>query len=198
MSGLKRFLFQEQETLKEIKYQATKKFVDEKGKPLEWVLKTLSKEEIENIYEESTKKIVVEGEEGEIGYIFDTNTYMLKLISKSVVFPNLKDLELQRSYGVSNEETLLKKLVDSPAEYRKFCEFVEELNEDNTSFEDEIAEVKELINSDVDASYAHYCLHKFNMLPSEYLKLPRSERQFIIASIQRKLEVEKEEYDKMK
>ncbi len=198
MSGLRKFLYGEEKETAEIKYPATKKFLGENGKPLEWVLKTLSKEELENIQSESMKKLILEGEEGHIGYVFDSNVYILKLITKSVVFPNLKDLELQSSYGVDSEEALLKQLVDSPAEYKRFCEFVEELNEDEKTFEEEVEEIKDLINSDIDASYAHYCLHKLKMLPSTFLNLPRNERQFIIASIQLKIELEREEYEKMK
>ncbi len=198
MSGLRSFLYEENEQYKEIRYPATKKFVDENGKVLEWVLRPLSKDELEDIYEESLKKVIVEGEAGYLGHIYDPNTYMSKLTTKSIVFPNLKDLELQESYNVHNEEELLKKLIDSPLEYRKFCEFVEELNEKTMNFDNDIEEIKALIHSDAEASYAHYCLHKLNMLPSEFLNLPRRERKFIMASIKLKIEIENEEQEKMK
>ncbi len=198
MSSLRRFLLGEEKEEIEVKYPATNKFVDENGKPLEWVLKVLTKEELEIIYEEAMRQIIIDEENGLFGYVFDSNLYLLKLITKSVIFPNLMDLELQRSYGVSSDTALLKKLVDSPSEFRKFCEFVEEINAEEKTFEEEVEEIKELINTDVDASYAHYCLHKLKMLPSEYLNLPRRERQFIIASIQLKTELETQEYEKMK
>ncbi len=198
MNSLRHYLYGEVKEEVQVKYPATKKFIDENGRPLEWVLKVLSKDEIENIYNQSMKKLTVEGEDGHLGYIFDSNAYLLKLVTKSVQFPNLKDLELQSSYDVDNEEDLLKKLVDSPVEYRRFCSFVEELNSDDKSFEEELDEIKELINSDLDACYAHYCLHKLKMLPSQFLNLPREERMFIIASIHLKVEQEKEEYEKMK
>jgi len=34
-----------------------------------------------------------------------------------------------------------------------------------------------------EAKAAHYCLHRFNILPSDFLKLSRNEKAFIIASI---------------
>ncbi len=197
MSGLREFLYGEEEK-KEIKYAVSKKFLDENGKPLEWILKVLSRDEVDTIYSESIKKFTIEGENSQFGYVFDSNVYVLKLITKSVVFPNLKDLELQSSYGVSNEEELLKKMVDSPWEYKNLCEFVEEINGEEKSHEEEIKEIKELIYNDPEASYAHYCLHKLNILPSTYLNLPRNERKYINGSIQLKIDLEKEEYEKMK
>lgn len=35
---------------------------------------------------------------------------------------------------------------------------------------------------------AHYCLHKFGMLPSVFLSLPRAEQAFIAASVKLRLE----------
>lgn len=49
----------------------------------------------------------------------------------------------------------------------------------------------------MEAAIAYYCLHKFNMLPSQYLSLPRNERAFIVASIQIKAEHDKKERDKI-
>lgn len=45
----------------------------------------------------------------------------------------------------------------------------------------------------MDAVIAHYCLHKFHMLPSKFLELDSQEKAFITASIQVKLDKEKEE-----
>jgi len=41
-------------------------------------------------------------------------------------------------------------------------------------------------------------LHQLHLLPSQFLKLPREEKAFIIASIQLKAEKEKKEAQKMK
>ena len=46
--------------------------------------------------------------------------------------------------------------------------------------------------------YAHYCLHKFHKWPSEFLSLPRNERAFVIASIDTKVEDDKEAERKAK
>lgn len=41
------------------------------------------------------------------------------------------------------------------------------------------------------ATYAHYCLHKFRILPSVFDSLPDEEKAFVIASIDIKVESEK-------
>lgn len=43
---------------------------------------------------------------------------------------------------------------------------------------------------------AHYCLHKFKMLPSTFLNLDSQDKAFIIASIQIKLENDRKEAKK--
>lgn len=48
------------------------------------------------------------------------------------------------------------------------------------------------------ATAAHAALHKFNILPSEFLKLSREDKAFIIASINIAAEKEAEEMRKMK
>lgn len=50
----------------------------------------------------------------------------------------------------------------------------------------------------MEAVYAHYCLHKFHMLPKKFLGLDRRERAFIIASIDLKIESEKKEAERIK
>lgn len=45
--------------------------------------------------------------------------------------------------------------------------------------------------------YAHIALHRFNLLPGDFLNMQRKERAFLIASIRIQLEKEKEDSDKL-
>lgn len=45
--------------------------------------------------------------------------------------------------------------------------------------------------------YAHIALHRFNLLPGDFLNMPRKERAFLIASIKIQLAKEKKDADKM-
>jgi hypothetical protein len=48
------------------------------------------------------------------------------------------------------------------------------------------------------AGYAHYALHKLNILPSAFSNLSLEDKAFIIASIRTKMEHEKKEMQKAK
>lgn len=48
------------------------------------------------------------------------------------------------------------------------------------------------------ANVAHFCLQKLHMLPSEFDRLPMREKAFVIASIQLRVESEKEAMKKAK
>ena len=54
----------------------------------------------------------------------------------------------------------------------------------------------------MEANLAHSCLHKFHILPSQFLSMPRGERAFLYASLEihaeAQREKEKEINDKMK
>lgn len=50
----------------------------------------------------------------------------------------------------------------------------------------------------MEANYAYYCLHQFNMLPSAFLNLPPREKATIVACIDLKIEAEKRKIDEMK
>ena len=44
---------------------------------------------------------------------------------------------------------------------------------------------------DTEATIAFYCLHEFHKFPHEFFDLPRKERAFVIAAINRKIEDDK-------
>ncbi len=113
---------------KEIKYIPTKNFLDEEGKPIEWVLKPLTTELIEEINDSCMKNERVVGKKGMFKKVLDGNLFAARLVTNSVVMPDLQDKELQDSYNVMKPEDLLKKLVDNAGDYTKLCKFVVELN----------------------------------------------------------------------
>jgi len=45
---------------------------------------------------------------------------------------------------------------------------------------------------------AYYCLHKFHMLPSQFLQLDRQERAFVVAAIELKMEEDKKKEKQIK
>ena len=45
----------------------------------------------------------------------------------------------------------------------------------------------------MEANLAHSCLHKFHILPSQFLSMPRGERAFLYASLEIHAETKKKE-----
>lgn len=127
-------------TKENVKYRATKSLVDKKGEALEWEFKHLTAKENSFIIEEATTHTSIKGSRGYTTSV-NQSKYVNKLITKSVVYPDLNNAELQDSYGVMNSEELLLAIVDDVGEYTALSQFVSELN-GFSAMEDRIEEVK--------------------------------------------------------
>lgn len=121
MSGLKAFLKQNKITTDTIKYVASRSFVDEDGKPLEWEIRPLKSKEADSIRKECTS---IKGKKTAI----DSARFNRMAAAKCTVFPNLNDKELQDSYGVLGAEELIQELLDNDGEYQMYCKKVLELS----------------------------------------------------------------------
>lgn len=123
-------------------YPATKSLCDENGKPLEWEFKHISSKENEEIRESCTIDIPVTGKPNMYRPKLKSSLYVQRMISTSVVMPDLFDSELQDSYGVKSPEDLLMAMVDDPGEYNDLAAFVQNFQGFNVSFEDKVNEAK--------------------------------------------------------
>ena len=139
MSSLTRFLKENKKVRENTKYPASEAFTDENGKVIEWEIKPISTAENERIRSACTKQIK---EKGVVKSKIDTFAYILKIITASVVFPNLNDKALQDSYGTLSAEDLVLAMIDNPGEYDKFGSFIIEYNGFNKSINDDIEEAK--------------------------------------------------------
>lgn len=121
-------------------FPVSERFKDKEGKAIPWKLRTLSEEENEEIRKSATKRTKVKKNL----YIpeVDQNEYMAKLAAESVVFPNLKDAELQKSYGVIGADKLVKKMLLA-GEYGALLEKVQEMN----GFDKDINDLKEEVKN---------------------------------------------------
>lgn len=136
------FLKKNVKAVEDVKYVASQRFTDEKGKPVEWVLKAVGSDTDELIRKDCTKKVPIVGKRGQFNLETDNEKYLNRLATESTVFPNLDDAELQDSWGVSSAEELLKKMLSLPMEYTNYKTKVLEVNGFDISFEDEVEEAK--------------------------------------------------------
>jgi hypothetical protein len=122
MSDFERFLKTNRVVKENVFYPATSAVTDENGEPVLWEIRHLTTTQCEEIKRECIRQI--EGKNGVVRERLDTNGYMDRLLAASVVEPNLYNAELQDSYGVYTPEELLKAIIDNPAEYAAFADYV--------------------------------------------------------------------------
>ncbi|MGG3278861.1 phage tail assembly chaperone [Paenibacillus solani] len=101
------------------------RFKDKEGKPVAWKLRSITEEKNTEIRKAAMKK--VKGKGGVYTPEFDANEYVAKLATNCVVFPDLKDAELQKSYGAVGAEILLRKML-LPGEFGALTERVQAMN----------------------------------------------------------------------
>lgn len=123
-------------------HTVTKSLCDKDGKPLEWEFRHLTSKQNDTIRDERTREIPVPGKANMYRAKLDASKYLHKLITASVVSPDLFDSELQDSYGVCTPEELLYAMVDDPGEYSELAAYVQKLNGFDVSFEDKVDEAK--------------------------------------------------------
>lgn len=137
MSSLKAFFSQNVRPATVEEVVVSDRFVDEAGKPIPWKVRALTEAENEQLRRSSMQPPRKRGDSPEI----QPDTYLAKVTVASVVFPDLKDAELQQSYGVMGAEELLKKML-LPGEYARLVQKVQEVNGFDRDVNELIDEVK--------------------------------------------------------
>lgn len=107
---------------------------DKEGKTVKWKLMPITTTEEEVIREDSTENI-----NGSLR--LNMTKYIERLITASVVYPNLYDATLQDSYHCKTPESLLKAIVNMPGEYSELAKLVQEKN-GFSSLKEDIEEAK--------------------------------------------------------
>lgn len=124
-----------------VKYIASKRFVDDEGSPVEWEIVNVSSSDDEALRRSCTKRVQIPGKRGQFTQETDYNQYLGRLAARCTAYPNLDDADLQNSYGVMGADNLLKAML-LPGEYAEYLTKVQEVNGFDTSFDDQVDEVK--------------------------------------------------------
>lgn len=142
MGNLTLFLKSNKKKEEDQEYAATQSLCDENGNPLKWKLQHVTTKQSEKIREACTKDVPIPGKKGMYRQKFDSNAFVAKIICASVVYPDLENKELQDSYGVMTPEELIQEMIDNPAEYNAFADYVQDMNGFDKTIDDEVNEVK--------------------------------------------------------
>ena len=140
IKSLKSFLQENAIKKENILYIASKRFIDEKGKPIEWELRTLTNDELDKLTTRYTKKIPIKGTK-DYKEKFDSDAFMMALTLESVVYPNLDDVELQNDWNVVGSEALLKAML-TPGELTDLKLAASEASDFDAGMNDKIKQIK--------------------------------------------------------
>ena len=137
---LKGFLKQNAKIVTEVEYVASKRFTDENGEPIVWRIRVLTNKELEKLRDKFTKKVFEPGTRKSEEH-FDVKDFTDELVTRTIAFPTLDDIDLQNSWGVSSEIDLVKAMLNG-GEYTDLTRAIQEANGFETGFEDKVKEVK--------------------------------------------------------
>lgn len=107
MSNLKAFL-KPLYTEKTVSVVVSDRFVDEDGKPVEFILKTLSQEQLATISKRSMREQTIGGRKVQD---IDRNAYVNRCLVESCIQPDFKDKELCNAYGTEDPIQLPQKML---------------------------------------------------------------------------------------
>lgn len=139
MQTLRAFMKGEAKQKENAKVVVSKRFQDENGEPIEWEIRAIPTQEDEEIRKSCTRKVT--GQKNGKTEEFDSYKYVLKIACASTVYPDLKDKELQDSYGVYDEVSLLKELLFA-GELNAYLEMVEKINGYTKTLSEKVDEIK--------------------------------------------------------
>ncbi|MFY0521309.1 phage tail assembly chaperone [Lysinibacillus sp. UGB7] len=140
MANLTAFLAQNALKQENEKVVVSKRFVQD-GKPVKWEVAAITSDEDDQLRKDNTKRMPVPGKKGMMVPETNYTAYLAALAVKCTVFPNLHDVELQKSYGVMGAETLLKKML-LPGEYDEYLAKIQTINGFDAGMDDVVEEAK--------------------------------------------------------
>lgn len=114
-------------------------FLDEDGNAILWEVRQLTNDEMKHIKKTCVKQN--RDKRGNVTVETDSDKMMCLMAAMSTVYPDLKNAELQNSYGVMGEVALLEAML-SAGELLSFEQEVNRINGFDISFDDKVEEAK--------------------------------------------------------
>ena len=117
----------------------SKSFVDKDGNAILWEVRQLTNDEMKHIKKSCMKQ--VRDKKGNVSMETDTDKMLALMATTSTVYPDLKNADLQNSYGVMGEVALLEAML-SAGELLSFEQEINRINGFDVSFDDKVEEAK--------------------------------------------------------
>lgn len=139
MSDLQAFFAQNIAAAATEDFVVSTRFKDKNGNPVPWKIRTMTEAENEEIRKAATR--LVKGKNGVKLPETNPEEYAARMVVASVVFPDMRNAELQKSYGILGAEELLKKML-LPGEYAALIQKVQEINGFDRDINEAVEEIK--------------------------------------------------------
>jgi len=114
-------------------------FKDGKGNTILWEVRQLTNDEMKYIKKKCVKQN--RDKRGNVSMETDTDKMLGLMAAMSTVYPDLKNAELQNSYGVMGEVELLEAML-SAGELLAYQQEINRINGFDVSFDDKVEEAK--------------------------------------------------------
>lgn len=134
--NLQAFMMQNARQVETEKKVISDRFIDENGKPIPFEFKAITGEEETLIRKSCMVKVKVK--KHVTMDQLDQATFLGKVAAACIIYPELKNEELQNSYGVRGDDVLLKAML-LPGEYQEVLNIVQEIN----GYEKDLNELKD-------------------------------------------------------
>lgn len=118
----------------------SRRYVDEDGNPIPFVLKAVDTKRIEDLQDECTLPQFKKGKK--VGEEIDWKRFACRLAVETTVYPNFRDGELLSSYGLVDPCDLVKEILNVGGEYAELIQAVQRVNGFDTDFEELVEEAK--------------------------------------------------------
>lgn len=117
----------------------SKRFVDDKGKPIPFRIKAISTELIHQLQDECT---TTKKKKGITDEKIDQKRFVARLCVETTVYPDFKNKELLNSYGLVDPVDLIKAILNIPGEYAGLIQAVQRINGFEDNFDELVEEAK--------------------------------------------------------
>lgn len=114
------------------------RFCGDDGVPVLWRIKILTAKEMQQITKECTKKVI---QNGRPVTEQDEDRMNTRLLEECVVYPNLKEADLQDAYGVSGARELAETML-TPGEYGELMKAISQAQGIDMGLADKIKKIK--------------------------------------------------------
>lgn len=117
------------------------RYFDAEGKPIPFVFRPISSERFEDLRKECTRRIP--GKKGQPATEeFDSYRFGIKTGIESTVYPNFKNADLLKSFGVADPVEVVPKILETAGELNAWIAVVQRINQFDDDFEELLEDAK--------------------------------------------------------